>query len=137
MRTLIELSRFASKSKTCKFVLKVKSLKNLAPALSSMEFSFKLKYYRVVLSLRAWERYLDPSYPIELLAKFKWVNILFLIKIFANLRAPWSPILLWDRLSSIRVVLRVRPGHITLNKSSSTRLPDKFSEIYLEYHLPN
>lgn len=53
LRTVIELNKLAYRSITWIFVLNVKSLKNLAPALSSMEFSFKFKYYKVVLSLIA------------------------------------------------------------------------------------
>lgn len=131
-RTLIELIKFAYKSRTWRFVLNVKSLKNFAPALSSIELSFKLKFYNVVLSFIACDRYLEPSYPIELLAKFKWVNILFFSKNFAIFRAPWSPKLLYDKLSSTKVVLSIRPGQINLNKSSSIKFPDKFNEIWIK-----
>ncbi len=54
-------SKLASKSNIFKFVLKVKSLKNLAPALSSIEFNFKLKYYNVEFNFRACPKYLEPS----------------------------------------------------------------------------
>lgn len=59
--TVIVDNKLAYKSKIFKFVLKVKSLNNLAPALSSIEFSFKFKYYKVELSFKAWAKYLDPS----------------------------------------------------------------------------
>ena len=61
MRVLIDPRRLASRSQTWRLVLKVRSLKNLAPALSSMELSLRLRNSRVVLSLRAWEMYLEPS----------------------------------------------------------------------------
>lgn len=128
-RTLIELIKFASKSRTWRFVLKVKSLKNFAPALSSIEFSFKLKFYKVVFSFIACDKYLEPSYPIELLAKFKCVSILFFSKNLAIFRAPWSPKLLYDKLSSTKVVFNISPGQMNLNKSSSIKFPDKFKEI--------
>lgn len=101
----------------------------MAPALSSIELSFKLKFYSVVFNFRACDKYLDPSYPIELLAKFKWVNILFFNKYLANFLAPWSPILLWARLSYTSVVLSISPGEINLNRSSSIRLPERLKEI--------
>jgi len=53
LRAVIELNKLAYRSIIWIFVLKVKSLKNLAPALSSMEFSFKFKCYKAVLSLIA------------------------------------------------------------------------------------
>lgn len=127
--TLIDPSKLAYKSSTSKQVLKVRSLNSLAPALSSIEFSFKLKFWTAVFNFRDCDRYRDPSYPIELLAKFKWVNILFLIKNLAIFLAPWSPSLLCDRLSSIRVVFSIKPGQTNLNKSSSMRFPDRFNEI--------
>ena len=73
--TVIVDNELASKSSIFRFVLKVKSLKNLAPALSSIEFSFKLKYSKVELSFKACAKYLEPSYPIVLLPRFKWVKI--------------------------------------------------------------
>lgn len=66
----------------------MRSLKSFAPALSSMEFSFRFMYSRVLLSFRAWERYLDPSYPIELLLRFRLIRILLFIKNFDSFRAP-------------------------------------------------
>lgn len=128
-RTVIVDNKLAYMSSIFKFVLKVKSLKNLAPALSSIEFSFKFRYYKLELSFKACAKYLEPSNPITLLLRFKWVNIWFFIRYFEILRAPWSPILLYERLSSTNVVFKVKPGFINLNNSSSIRFPAKLRTI--------
>lgn len=46
-------NKFASISRTFKLVLNVRSLKNLAPALSSIALSLRLKYSKVLLSFKA------------------------------------------------------------------------------------
>ena len=45
--------RLAYISSTFKLVLNVRSLKNFAPALSSIAFNFKLRYSKVELSFKA------------------------------------------------------------------------------------
>jgi hypothetical protein len=73
--TVIVDNELASKSSIFKFVLKVKSLKNLAPALSSIELSFRLKCSKVEFNLSACAKYREPSYAIALFPRFKWVKI--------------------------------------------------------------
>ena len=51
--TVIEDNKLASKSNIFKFVLKVKSFKNFAPALSSIEFNFRFRYSKFEFSFRA------------------------------------------------------------------------------------
>jgi hypothetical protein len=86
--TLIGPIKLAYRSRYSKFVLKVKSLNNLAPALSSIEFNLRFRCSKVVFSFIACEIYREPSYPIELLARFKCVSILFFNKNLAILREP-------------------------------------------------
>ena len=93
-RTVIYPRRLASKSSIFKLVFKVKSLKSLEPALSSMLLSLRLIYYKVEFSFKACAIYLDPLDPIMLLLRFRWVKIVFLISILDNLRAASSPSLL-------------------------------------------
>ena len=45
--------RLAYMSRTFKLVLKVRSLKNFAPALSSIAFNFRLRYSKVEFNFKA------------------------------------------------------------------------------------
>lgn len=55
-------------------LLNTRSLKNSAPALSSRLFSLRFSVSRVLFIFKACERYLEPSYPMMLLDRFRLVR---------------------------------------------------------------
>ena len=112
-------------------MLTTKSVKNLDPALSSKELSDKFKFSKDLFNLNAFAKYREPVYPIALLDKSNFNRISDRNKylairqtlIYINKRYyPLSPILLWDRLSSVIEISRLIPVMSNLNKSSSIRL---------------
>ena len=68
-------NELADKSNNFNPEFKDKSLKNLDPALSSNLLSLRYSYYNDLLIFNACDKYLDPSYPILLLVKFRDIII--------------------------------------------------------------